>query len=207
VLLIGVKGPRRRLERSELDEKYERVDRDEARRWWEAEYAKTPATEARRFHILSGAILPIYDKIMGSSGIHNVKIARATLADGRALVGLNLSPSDVPNVKQRLGIGTPLGEASPAEILGLLAGGAVIELDNGWQLTTARIAGDEVIEVVLNGVPANRAELERYGLSEEIISYKRRWFTVLVEAPAVLAPLLAQRRAVREVTSAGNRPG
>jgi hypothetical protein len=44
---------------------------------------------------------------MGSSGIHNVKIARATLMDGRALVGLNLSPSDVPNVKQRLGIGTP----------------------------------------------------------------------------------------------------
>ncbi len=71
--------------------------------------AQTLATEARRFHILSGAIFPIYDKIMGSSGIHNVKIARATLVDGRALVGLNLSPSDVPNVKQRLGIGTPLG--------------------------------------------------------------------------------------------------
>jgi len=69
----------------------------------------------------------------------------------------------VPNVKQRLGIGTPLGEASPEEILGLLAGGALIELDNGWQLTTARIAGDEVVEVVLNGVPANRAELESYG--------------------------------------------
>ena len=118
------------------------MNRDEARRWWEAEYAKTPVTEARRFHILSGAIFPVYDKFMGCSGIHNVKIARATLADGRALVGLNLSPSDVPNVKQRLGIGTPLGEASPDEILGLLTGGAVIELDNGWRLTTARIAGD-----------------------------------------------------------------
>ncbi len=129
VLLIGVKGPRRGLERSELKDKYERVERDEARRWWDAEYAKTPATEPRRFYILSGAIFPIYDKIMGSSGIHNVKIARAMLVDGRALVGLNLSPSDVPNVKQRLGIGTPLGEASPEEILGLLVGVAVIELD------------------------------------------------------------------------------
>ena len=39
-------------------------------------YAKTPATELRRFHILSGAIFPIYDKIMGSSGIHNVKIGK-----------------------------------------------------------------------------------------------------------------------------------
>ncbi len=34
-------------------------------------------------------------------------------------------------MKQRLGIGTPLGEASPEDILGLLAGAAVIELDNG----------------------------------------------------------------------------
>lgn len=33
VLLIGVKGPRRGLERSELTEKYGRVDREEARRW------------------------------------------------------------------------------------------------------------------------------------------------------------------------------
>ena len=94
---------------------------------------------------------------MGSSGIHNVKIARATLVDGRALVGLNLSPSDVPNVKQRLGIGTPLGEASSAEILGLLGGGGVIELDHGWQLTTARIAGDEVVEVVLTSPPTATA--------------------------------------------------
>ncbi len=201
VLLIGVKGPRRGLERSELAEKYERVERDEVRRWWEAEYAKTPATEARRFHILSGAIFPIYDKIMGSSGIHNVKIARATLVDGRALVGLNLSPSDVPNVRQRLGIGTPLGEASPEEILGLLAGGAVIELDNGWQLTTTRIAGDEVVEVILNGVPANRAELEGYGLSEEILSYKRRWFVVRADAAPVVSDLLAQRRPIRDRTA------
>jgi hypothetical protein len=85
----------------------------------------------------------------------------------RPLVGLNLIPADVPNVKQRLGIGTPLGEASEQEILDLVRGGAVIELNNGWRLTTARIAGHEVLEVVLNGVPANREELLGYGLSEE----------------------------------------
>ena len=54
---------------------------------------------------------------MGSSGIQSVKIERAVLAEGQALVGLNLSPEDVPNLKQRLGIGTPLGEASADEIL------------------------------------------------------------------------------------------
>lgn len=201
VFLTAVKGPRRSLERYELDQKYERVGLAEARKWWETEYANTPATEPRRFHILGGAIFPIYDKVMGSSGIQSVKIARAVLADGQALVGLNLSPSDVPNVKQRLGIGTPLGEASPQEILDLVSGGAVIELDNGWRLTSARIAGDEVAEIVLNGVPANRDELRSYGLCEEIVNHKRRWFAVLEESTQVLPRLLAHRKPVRDLTN------
>ena len=203
--LTAVKGPRRSLEPEELKRKYEQVALQDARVWWDAEYARTPPTEPKRFHILSGAIFPIYDKVMGSSGIQSVKIARAILADGQALVGLNLSAEDVPNVKQRLGIGTPLGEASPDEILGLLAGGSLIELDNGWRLTTARIAGDEVVELVLNGVPANREELLGYGLTEEIIQYKRRWFITLDDAGAPLCRVLARHRAVRDLTDAGSR--
>ena len=201
VYLTAVKGPRRSLERHELETKYEQVELAEAREWWNAEYEKTPARESQRFHILSGAIFPIYDKVMGASGIRNVKIARAILVDGQALVGLNLSPADVPNVKQRLGIGTPLAAAAPAEILELVIGGSMIELDNGWRLTTARIAGDEVLELVLNGVTANRDELLRYGFSEEILHYKRRWFVVHEYADDVLSRLLAQRKAIKDLAN------
>jgi hypothetical protein len=200
--LTAVKGPRRSLEPDELRRKYEDVENQVARVWWEAEYDNTSPTEPRRFHILSGAIFPIYDKVMGSSGIQSVKIARAILSDGQALVGLNLSAEDVPNVKQRLGIGTPLGDASPAEIMDLLAGGSLIELDNGWRLTTARIAGDQVVELMLNGVPANRDELLGHGLSEEIIHYKRRWFAVQEDAGEMLSRLLDRRKAVKTVMQA-----
>jgi hypothetical protein len=201
LLLTAVKGQRRTLESQELNEKYEKVETNEARLWWEEEYANTPATEPQRFHLLSGALFPIYDKVMGSSGIQSVKIARARLLDGQSLVGLNLSPADVPQVKQRLGIGTPLGEAPADEILQLVSSGSLIELDNGWRLTMARIAGDDVLELVLNGVPANRDELLGYGLSEEILYFKRRWFTVIENALSVLPRLLAQRKSVRDVTS------
>jgi hypothetical protein len=201
VYLTAVKGPRRGLERHELEAKYEQIALAEAREWWNAEYEKTPAREPQRFHILSGAIFPIYDKVMGSSGIRNVKIARAILADGQALVGLNLSPADVPNVKQRLGIGTPLAAASPAEILDLIVGGSLIELDNGWRLTTARIAGDPVLELVLNGVAANRDELLGYGLSEESLHFRRRWFVVREFADDVLRCLLAQRKPIKDLTN------
>jgi len=206
VYLLPVKGTRRILEADELEQKYEVVEISAARDWWEAEYARTPATEPRRFHILSGAIFPIYDKIMGSSGIQSVKISRAVLADGRALVGLNLSPADVPQVKQRLGIGTPLGEASAAEIWELLISDSIIELDNGWRLTTANIAGDEVLELVLNGTAANRKELLGYGFSEEIIRYKRRWSVLFDEASEVLSKLLAHRRPIKDLTAAAESP-
>ena len=116
-------------------------------------------------------------------------------------MGLNLSPADVPNVKQRLGIGTPLAAASPAEILELVVGGSLIELDNGWRLTTARIAGDRVLELLLNGVAANRDELLGYGFAEEIIHYRRRWFIVQENADDVLSSLLAQRKAVKDLTN------
>jgi hypothetical protein len=200
-----VKGQRRTLEPHELNDKYERVTPEDARSWWEAEFANTPATEPKRFYLLSGALFPIYDKVMGSSGVQSVKIARAKLADGQSLVGLSLSPEDVPQVKQRLGIGTPLGDASAHEILDLIASGAIVELDNGWRLTSVRIAGDAVVELILNGVPANRNELFGYGLSEEIIQFKRRWFVVRDEASCVLASLLAKRKPVRDLTS-GNSP-
>lgn len=200
--LTAIKGPRRSLERHELAEKYEPVEHELAQAWWDAEYANTPETESRPFHLLSGAIFPIYDKIMGASGIQNVKIARAVLADGQALVGLNLSPTDVPQVKQRLGIGTPLASAAPTEILGLVTSGSVIELDNGWRLTTGRVAGDDVVELILNGIPAHRDELLGYGLAEEIFHYKRRWFVTVDDASAVLPRLLQRRKAIRDLTSA-----
>ncbi len=138
---------------------------------------------------------------MGASGIRNVKIARAILTNGQALVRLNLSPADVPNIKQRLGIGTPLAAASPAEILDLVVGGSLIELDNGWRLTLSRISGDKVLELVLNGVAANRDELFGYGLSEEIFHYKRRWFVVHEYAEDVLSRLLAHRKPIKDLTN------
>jgi len=202
VYLTAVKGPRRGIERRELESRYEQVEPAAALAWWDTEYAAMSATELRRFHILSGAIFPIYDKVMGSAGIQCVKIARATLADGQALVGLSLTPADVPNVKQRLGIGTPLADASAQEILQLVMGGAMIELDNGWRLTTSLIAGDEVTELVLNGVPANREELVGYGLGEEIIHFKRHWFVVNADAIEMLSRLLRRRRPIKDLTIA-----
>jgi hypothetical protein len=68
-------------------------------------------------------------------------------------------------------------------------------------LTTARIAGDPVLELVLNGVAANRDELLGYGFSEEIFHYKRRWFVVREDADDALSRLLAQRKPIKDLAN------
>jgi hypothetical protein len=103
--------------------------------------------------------------------------------------------------RERFGIGTPLGQASVEEIFSLLTGGALIQLDNGWRLTTARIAGDEVTELILSGVVANRSELLGYGFNEEIIHYKRRWFAGNEIVKDVLARLVRRHRPIRDMSS------
>jgi hypothetical protein len=89
-------------------------------------------------------------------------------------------------------------------LLHLLEGGSVIELDNGWLLKRSRLAGDDIVELVLNGVAANRNELEGYGLSEEIVQFKRRWFVILEDAEGVLEAIVARRSAVRDITAASD---
>jgi hypothetical protein len=63
-----------------------------------------------------------------------------------------------------------------------------------------------VLELVLNGVPANRDELLGYGLSEEIIHYKRRWFVVKDDARDMLVRLLPQRKPIKDLTVESELP-
>jgi len=159
-----------------------------------------PATATEKFYVLSGAIIPIYDKIMGGQGIDNTKVARAILENGEALVGFNLSPKDVGPVKQRLGIGNPLAESSAEEILDMVDAGGVIELDNGWRIALSIVSGESVIELVLNGVIGNKDEIRGYGFVDETIHYKRRWFAGIDAVDTVLTRLLSRRKPVRDIT-------
>lgn len=199
VVLVSVRRASRVVvERHELTAKYTLVSSEAARMTWDAAYAATPAIAKERFHVLSGAILPIFDKLMGGGGLDNTKVVRALLETGEALVGFHLNPKDIAAVKQRLGIDNALADASPSEILVRLNGGATIELDNGWQLVLATISGDQVIELVLSGMPVNKEELRGYGFMDETIRFKRRWFVPMGTAEQVLPRLLARRRPVRE---------
>jgi hypothetical protein len=53
----------------------------------------------------------------------------------------------------------------------------------------------------------NRDELLGYGLSEEIVYFKRRWFVLLDDALRILSGLLAHRKPVRDTTVTDQNTG
>ena len=186
--------------------RYEVVSPAEAERLWMEQYAKIPEVETKKFHLLSGAIFPIYNKVMGGAGegLKHARVARTELKDGSLVVGLRLPSGEIAGVKQRLGIGTALAEASPADIIDIARSGGVIELDNGWQIKGVRVSGEPRIELDPMGKDMGRhAEIKAAGFQHEILNHRGRYFLPMDPdaAEATIATMLKSHKAIRDVTS------
>ena len=176
----------------------------EAERMWNAELALIPATKAETIDILTGAVMPIYDKVvgLGDKQMTNLRIVRAVLEDGTSYIGIRIKPKDLGPLRQRLGIGTPLGEATPGMIYNMvLEQGSIVELDNGWQLRRTKVHGEPRMELDPRG-KYNRDEMKGYeGVYEETLDYSRRFFIPIdhSEGPKAVASILNLHKAVRDI--------
>jgi len=206
-VMRNVKGQIHTVSLKEFHDKHEKVLGGEAKTWWDEEFAKTPATRPKTYHLLSGVIYPIYDKIMGRAGLRNKRMRRAKLADGTAVVGMDLSSTEIVQVKQRFGIGTAFATLTPEAAMALMDDGARFELDNGWIIRTAQISGDAVLELVAKDPRAESDTIKSYGFRSEIIKFKKRFFELRNMALPVLRKVLAEHKIVRDVTSREGPPG
>ncbi len=176
-----------------------------AQKLWEKELAALPDYRTQTAAMLTGAVFPIYDKVFHTGDVGN-KIVRVKTNDGRNLVGLLVNPDAVTALKQRLGIGTPLKDATPGEIFDMVqGGGSEIELDNGWKLTQSRVHGEQRVELDYGYEPPSEKQMEKFGLFGENINFKQRYFvsTDREAGAAALTKLLERYKAVRDLTEAG----
>ena len=185
----------------DFNDKHEKILGGEAKTWWDEEFAKMPATRTKTYHLLSGVSYPIYDKIMGRAGLRNSRMRRAKLADGTAIVGMDLTSTEVVQVKQRFGIGTAFATLNAPEAMALMDDGAQFELDNGWIIKTAQISGDTVFELVAKDPKSETETLTSYGFRSEIIKFKKRFFELRSMALPVLRKVLADHIIVRDITN------
>ena len=150
---------------------------------WEAETAALPSHTESRLFLVTGLLIPIWDRFPE----HNMRVRRLTTDDGAALIGRLLNAADAADTRAAFGLEHD-GPLRPSELhAAILTAGAAFALANGWRLARRRIAALERIE--LEGPDETHlAALKRLGCTTEIITYRTR---VFVPTEAVLARFIA----------------
>lgn len=181
---VGANYNRHNIDETALDdpEKYERLSAEEARSLWEKDYSEMPQEITERKHLITGTLLPVWDRLPE----HSLKINRV-LVDGRVMIGRLIDQADIARTLNRLGASASKVNMAPEEIYAnILYHGYKVTLANNWSITRRRVRGDQRIEVVGPNY-SSMNELERYGVFGERINYITRFFVPTEEDRGVQA--------------------
>ena len=144
----------------------------EAKRLWEEQSAALPRATTERTHMITGALIPIWERIEG-----HPKIWRVVTNDNREFLGRLIPPTELPRALRSLRIQyedkkpyTPENLKAELEKQGMVA-----RLFNGTKLKFARVNGEKRLEAI-PGDPFMENVLVRKGLLREYINHKPRIF-------------------------------
>lgn len=171
---------------------WEPVALHDAEALWEKASADVPQYRSERVHLITGALLPIWDRL--SAG--RTRVVRVQTDDDRRLIGREIPNRVIDETLRRLGANRTKEAVSPDNAIRMiLDDGATIMLANGWKVRRARVAGERRVELIASeSLYPYAAELERAGLFRERVQYETRWFVPAGdEAPAVFERLTKHR--------------
>jgi hypothetical protein len=171
------------------------VTRDRFAPLWEAEYAQVPEFAESEFHIITGLLLPIWDRLPAE----NMRVYRFETDDRERVIGRLITPEALERVYRALGVsGGPTPGSSPGQALSardawraVYERGAVLDLAGGLQVRRCAVMSTYRVELIGfsdGAVP----QLKALGLVSEIIAWRLRLFVPTAEhrGPALLAALL-----------------
>ena len=154
---------------------------------WETECAKVPEFSESSFHIITGLLLPIWDRLP----TENMCVYRFETDEGERVIGRLVTPEALDRVYQGLGVnGAPA--LSPAEAWSVVINrGATLDLAGEMQIRRSLVM--TAYRVELTGYSDGAvAQLKALGLTSEIINWRLRLFVPIAEdrGPAIFAALL-----------------
>jgi hypothetical protein len=165
--------------------------RGEVQKAWDPYIEKQPDTFNREEHIITGTILPVWDRMHGKF----VRVVQQVTDDGERLLGRWIAPNQLEATMKAFGM-SKVAKMSAQEVMdAVMQSGATVTLANGWRLQRVRKANQNRLEVVADTSGygnAARKELERYGAFTEVDNWKERTYLPVDDVDA-LAQLLEVR--------------
>ena len=155
-------------------EKYERIDdMAKAEAIWGEQHDKVPKTKTRKIHLITGALLPIWDRLPQE----HVRVMRLKLNTGEKLLGRLIPDRSLNGVLKKLNVDKSTAAYTPEQAYNaILDNGETIQLANDWTLKRVRTQGMDRIEVTGETLWRFETQLEHSGALIERISYKTRVF-------------------------------
>ncbi|WP_114862066.1 strawberry notch C-terminal domain-containing protein [Azospirillum brasilense] len=170
---------------------YEFMDRRKAPSAWAAEVGQSEPFQVEAMHVISGILLPIWDKLADTG---EPKVYRLQTDDGARLLGRVVPAVQIRQVLAKLGAsyGKPW---SPKEAIKTVLAGHDLLLANGWKLARAKVSGEARIELKGPLWGDYYQDLKKVGVIQEMISGTTRFF-VPHGGPGVMAKVIQFRPVV-----------
>ncbi len=161
---------------------------------WEAECARVPEFSESSFHIITGLLLPIWDRLPPA----DMRVYRFETDDGERVIGRLITPEALAPLYQALGVDSSPGLSPDEAWSAVIDRGAVLDLTGGLQLRRSLVMSAYRVELTGyadGAVPQWKA----LGLVSEIISWRLRLFvpTAADRGPAILAAILDRHPLLR----------
>ena len=171
----------------------------EAQKAWDAHVATLPEYRVQEDHLITGLILPIWDRLPKT----RTRIYRVPTDAGERLLGRVIGTGELTNVLTRLGATAAVEKASPKELIDQVLKGHMLKLSNDWMIRRAKVNNEWRLEVFGPSF-YDRQELTDSGVIEERIQYRARYFIpVGKNAVTVFQNVTEHRPVVSNVAPAG----
>lgn len=151
--------------------KYNKLTDTQAKKLWDVEYDALPDTVTYREHLITGTILPIWDRLTGKA-----RIMRIQTSDGERMIGRIIPQGELTTTLNRIGATASKSEMTAKDIFHKVKDfGFQIELANGWKILRRKVSGENRIE--LKGPDyRHNDELAKHGVFTERIQWETRYF-------------------------------
>ena len=164
---------------------------------WHHELASLPAFEERTLTVVTGLLLPIWDRLPGI----DMRVFRLVTDAGERIVGRVVEPEDLHVTRERLNLGAGAVMAPAEAFAAVLGGRASLQLAGGLQVKRARVMGEDRVEVI-GASEGARAGLKALGLFAEVIAYRTRLFIPAGERGAAILAAVFERHALLRCVAA-----
>lgn len=163
----------------------------DARRLWDERVAKTPEFKDSDLHIITGAILPIWDRLSG-----HPKIYRLRTDAGERMLGRVVDNKVINETLKNLGAEGIKLNIKPAEVVDRVLDGATAQLANGWSIKRRKVANEWRLELTGTDLYSAGRELESEGVFRERIGYDTRYFIPSGTRGAEVIESITRRRPI-----------